>query len=84
MPIYHDAGFQMHFYGPGQDTAFNISAGCDEILCAHGVTDALCFLIDYGAFIKVWSDIMCRGANKFDASFMGLMIGFGSFEAWQK
>ena len=78
--IKEDAVLQVILDRTGKRDGFRVTSHGDQVFRAIGMVNALNFLIDNRAFIKVRGHVVRGGTNQFDASRMCLMIRLGPLE----
>ena len=70
--------------GTGEDDFFQVAAEADEVVHALSVGNADDVLFDNGAFVEFFGDVVGGGADDFDASVVGGLVGACSGEGGKK
>jgi hypothetical protein len=78
------AVFDVGAHGAGENYLFEVAAFADEIFYGVAVGDADYVLLDDGAVVEDFGDVVAGGANQFDPALEGLMVGARSDEGGQK
>ena len=70
--------------GARQDEALEVAALLDEVWELVGLSDACDVLVDDGAFVELFGDVVAGRADQFDASCEGGVVGLRSGEGGQE
>lgn len=84
MAAEEDAVFEDHAEGPGEDHLFDIASGALEVIGGVGVVHGDDLLDEDGAFVELFGDEVCGGADDFDAALEGLVVGAGADEGGEE
>src|ERR1700758_4770735 len=82
--VEQDAVFDVPAYRAGEDYLFDVAALFYKVLDRVSVRDAFDTLLNDGAVIEHFGDIVSGSSDNFHAAVEGLLMGFGADECGQK
>src|SRR4029077_12710169 len=82
--VHEDSAFDMQADGAGEDNFFQIATLANEILDLIAVGDADNVLLNDGAVVEHFGDVVAGGADQLYTAFERLMIGAGAHERGQE
>src|SRR5262245_60535432 len=74
--VEHDAAFEVKSDGAGQNPAFDVTPGGNEVVSRHRMRHPFGFLLDDRSFIEIRRHVMRGRADQLHAALMRLMVGF--------
>jgi hypothetical protein len=84
LPVEEDAILGEESHGSGEYEAFDVASDFGEVFDGLGMGDSVDLLLDDRALVEVGGDEVRGGADEFDATIVGLLVGLGAFEAGQE
>jgi hypothetical protein len=82
--IAQNAAIEVPADGAGKDDALEVAAAGDEVFHLVAVRDACHVLLDDGAVVEHFGDVVAGGADQLDAARVGSMVGPRSGEGGKK